>query len=202
LANASYIRGRWNLQGLRKRPQAILWSDNFGTIDDGILIPDGSENEDFILLSDHNRNELQFSKQRIENRKRMINGTMRSYHVADKLQISWSWDMLPSRPFNKDALFDPDTGKPTAPDLKDYTVDGGAGGVDILNWYENHPGSFYMLLAYDKYNEFENEPDPYGYLSQYNQLLEVYFTEFNYDIVKRGGSTHDFWNITVQVEEV
>jgi hypothetical protein len=201
LDNASYIRGRWNLRGLRKRPQAILWSDNYGTTSDGILIPNGSEYEDFLLLSDHNRTELQFSKQRIENRKRMINGTMRSYHIADKLQVSWSWDMLPSRPFNKDALFDPQTGKPTAPNLDDYTVDGGAGGVDLLDWYENHPGSFFMFLAYDKYNDF-NEDVKYENLSQYNQIIEVYFTQFNYDVVRRGGNTHDFWNITVGVEEV
>ena len=33
MATTAYIRGRWGLQGLRMRPQAILWSDNFGTID-------------------------------------------------------------------------------------------------------------------------------------------------------------------------
>jgi hypothetical protein len=131
----------------------------------------------------------------------MINGTMRSYHVADKLRISWSWDMLPSRAFNKDALFDEITGKPTVPDLKDYTVDGGAGGVEIVKWYKEHPGSFWMLLAYDRYDQFEG-PQKYGYMSQYNQMIEVYFSEFNFDVVKRGGNTHDFWNISVSVEEV
>jgi hypothetical protein len=201
LANASYIRGRWDLKGLRRRPQAVLWSNNSGTIQDGILVPDGNEYEDFIILSDHNRTELSFSQQRIENRKRMINGTTRSYHVADKLNVSWSWDMLPSRSFNRNPVLDPDTGLPTAPNLQDYTVDKGAGGVDILDWYEAHPGSFYMFLAYDKYNDLD-EPGKYESLSQYNQIIEVHFSQFDFDVVRRGGRTHDFWNITVGVEEV
>lgn len=209
------MKGRWGLDGLRTRPQAILWADNFGTIDEAttvnpltsastsfqLLVPQGDEYQNFIILSDHNRSEISFQQERIENRKRMINGNMRSYHVADKLRISWSWDMLPSRAFNKDALFDETTGKPTVPDLKDYTVDGGAGGVEIVKWYTEHPGSFWMLLAYDRYDQFDG-PQKYGYMSQYNQMMEVYFSDFNYDVVKRGGNTHDFWNISVTVEEV
>lgn len=204
MASESYIRGRWALNGLRMRPQAVLWSDNFGSTSAStqLAIPDGTEGSSFIILSDHNRSELSFSQQRIENRQRMINGTMRSYHVADKLQISWSWDMLPSRAFSIDPLFDQNTGKPTNPQATDYTVDGGAGGVDILRWYESHPGPFWMLLAYDKYNEFDDNPNKYEYLAQYNQLLQVYFASFDYNVVKRGGSTHDFWNISVTLEEV
>jgi hypothetical protein len=30
----------------------------------------------------------------------------------------------------------------------------------------------------------------------------MYFTDFNYTVVKRGGSNFDFWNITVTLEEV
>lgn len=215
MASTGYLRGRWALNGLRNRPQAILWSDNYGTLDGTtffnpiisastslqLTVPNGTEYEDFIILSDHNRSELGFSFQRIENRQRMINGTMRSYHVADKLQISVSWDMLPSRAFNKDAEFNSTTGKPTASELEYYTVDGGAGGVDILNWYENHPGPFWMMLAYDKYNEFDGE-DKYEFLSQYNQIVEVYFASFEYSVVKRGGTNFDFWNISLTLEEV
>jgi hypothetical protein len=209
------MRGRWDLNGLRNRPQAILWSDNFGTIDDTVYInpitsastslqltvPTGTEYDDFIILSDHNRQELSFAKQRIENKQRMINGTMRSYHIADKLQMSVSWDNLPSRSFSKDPLFDENTGKSTASDIELYTVDGGAGGAEILKWYEDHPGPFWMLLAYDKYTDFSGE-NKYNYLSQYNQIIQVYFSSFDYSVVKRGGTTHDFWNISCTVEEV
>lgn len=214
MATANYIKGRWSLNGLRTRPQAILWSDNFGVIDDDVyinpstgastsyslLVPEGTEYNNFIILSDHNRSSLSLSTQRIENKQRMINGTMRSYYVADKLQMSVSWEMLPSRSFNKDPDFNENTGKAEASNLQDYTVDGGAGGVEMLEWYENHPGPFWMLLAYDKYNEFEN--NKYDYLGQYNQIIQVYFTSFNYDIVRRGKNTYDFWNINLSVEEV
>jgi hypothetical protein len=188
------------------RPQAILWSDNFGSISTGgasaqfqLAVPDGVEGEDFIILSDDNRSELNFNKERIENRQRMINGTMRSYHVADKLSISWSWDMVPSRSFNKDPLFN-GVGKPSAPELAQYTSDNGAGGVEILDWYENHKGPFWMFLAYDKYNEFSS--NKYSYLAQYNQLVQVYFSSFEYAVVKRGGTNFDFWNISLTLEEV
>lgn len=207
MASVDYIRGRWALNGLRMRPQAILWSDNFGSVAQSsssanlqLAVPDGEEFSDFLVLSDDNRSEIAFTCERIENRKRMINGTMRSYHVADKLSISWSWEMLPSRAFNKDPLFNVLTGKPEAIDLNDYTTDGGAGGVEILNWYENHQGPFYMYVAYDKYNNFTS--NKYSYLSQYNQLLHVYFSSFEYEVVKRGASNFDFWNISLTLEEV
>jgi hypothetical protein len=124
---------------------------------------------------------------------------MRSYHVADKLSISWSWDMLPSRSFNKDPLFN-NIGKPSASELVQYTSDNGAGGVEILNWYENNQGPFWMYLAYDKYNEFPTQK--YNYLAQYNQLVQVYFSSFDYTVVKRGGTNFDFWNISLTLEEV
>lgn len=207
MASVDYIRGRWALNGLRMRPQAVLWSDNFGSVATSsasgglqLAVPDGEEFSDFLVLSDDNRSEIAFTCERIENRKRMINGTMRSYHVADKLSLSWSWEMLPSRAFNKDPLFNVLTGKPGAIDLNDYTTDGGAGGVEILNWYENHQGPFYMYVAYDKYNNFTS--NKYSYLSQYNQLLHVYFSSFEYEVVKRGASNFDFWNISLTLEEV
>lgn len=209
------MRGRWDLNGLRNRPQAILWSDNFGTIDDTVYVnpitsastslqltvPVGEEYDEFIILSDHNRTDLAFAKQRLENRQRMINGTMRSYHIADKLSMSVAWNLLPSRSFNKDPQFNNNTGKPTASNLEYYTVDGGAGGAELLKWYEDHPGPFWMLLAYDKYTDFTGA-NQYNYLAQYNQIIQVYFSSFEYDIVKRGGTNHDLWNISCTVEEV
>lgn len=187
------------------RPQAIMWSDNFGSIDTSssaslaLAVPDGTEGNNFIILSDDNRSELSFNCQRIESRKRMINGTMRSYYINDKLAISWSWENLPSRSFNKDPLFSI-SGNPTAIGLEDYTSDGGAGGVEILDWYENHSGPFWMFLAYDKYNSFTS--NKYNYLAQYNQLIQVYFASFEYNVVKRGGTNFDLWNISINLEEV
>jgi hypothetical protein len=50
------------------------------------------EKEDFVICSDHNRAEMSITQQRIESRQRMINGTMRSYHIADKVSLSVSWN--------------------------------------------------------------------------------------------------------------
>lgn len=222
MATANYIAGRWNLSPLKGRPQAILWSDNFGqnstyspsastsylSSSAVYTVPTGNEYTNFIILSDDNRSDLSFNKTRMENQQRMINGSMRSYFVAEKLNISWSWDMLPSRSFNKDPDFSAN-GIAQASDLEDFTTDGGAGGVDILKWYEDHSGPFWMFLAYDRYDNFENaSSSKYHYLSQYNQVIQVYFKSFDYTVKKRRtvagkpGSGFDYWNISVSVEEV
>lgn len=210
MSSSSYINGRWNLQGLPKRPQAVAWAKSWGKKDTHhsisgatMLIPDGVEYEDFIILSDHNRSEIGYSLERIENRKRTINAKMRSYHVADKLTITLSWEMLPSRAFNKNPLFNA-FGVPSATDLKQYTVDGGAGGEELRYWYESNPGSFWMMIATDKYRNMldENEDPQYNRLSEYNEVVEVFFSSFEYTVVKRGRGTHDFCNVSVTLEEV
>jgi hypothetical protein len=195
LANSTYLANRKKYT----RPQAIIWLD--ASTDLGNINITGTEYEDFLILSDHNRSEMSFTTQRIETRQRMINGTMRSYHVADKLQISWSWNNLPSRSFNKSPEFN-SLGQISASGSVpiDYTVDNGAGGRELLDWYENHPGAFYMMLAYDKYNGIPGY-DQYNQLSMYNQIIPVYFASFEYNVVKRGATNHDLWNVSVQLEE-
>lgn len=195
MANSTYMQNRWAYT----RPQAIAWSKNSGISSGGIVVPDGVEGTDFIILSDHNRSEIAIGSQRIENRKRMINATMRSYHIADKLTVSWDWDMLPSRSYNGNPNFNAN-GIP-ASGLTEYTVDGGAGGVDVVKWYENNPGSFYMFMSYDRHDKFADQVDEYDHLHQYNDVIEVYFSSFSFNVIKRGGSNFDFWNISVAVEE-
>jgi hypothetical protein len=286
------------LDGRRKysRPQAMLWADNSGTLSTNeatgksYYVPTGNEinaasgSGDFLILSDDNRSPIDFSPIRIENRRRTINGRMRSYHIADKLQISLSWDMLPSRSFSNDPNFrsnlgatltsgsktvtltsgtttglvagdslskitgtgafgssskiasitsstefeatvnhatsgamtfyagsigKPGTGAYTGLEktslpgnyLYQYTTDGGAGGAEILDWYENNKGSFWVYLSYDKYPNFESRADKYAHLAEYSQVIEMYIADFSYSVVKRGGTNFDFWNISVTLEE-
>jgi hypothetical protein len=213
MASESYMVGRKKYQ----RPQAMMWSDNSGTLVDGLYVPNGLEvgsdpgaetNEalfdQFLILSDDNRGPIDFKPTRIENRKRMVNGRMRSYHIADKLTISTSWDMLPSRAYSLRPNFNQETGKSEYYNNRslEYTTDGGAGGVDLLDWYENHQGPFWVYLAYDKHSAFGNDDGAYGHLGQYNQLIEMYIADFSYSVVKRGGSNYDFWNISLTLEEV
>ena len=219
MATVGYIQGRKAYQ----RPQAMLWADNPGTLTNGLYIPNGFEIgathgsetdsslfDQFLILSDDNRGPIDFRNTRIEKRERMINGRMRSYHIADKLTIDVNWDNLPSRSYAIPPDFNPTTGKsefnksrglPSMPDVE-YTTDGGAGGVEMLDWYENHKGSFWVYLAYDKYSNFGKNESDYGHLGQYNQIIEMYFSNFSYTVSKRGSNTHDLWNISVTLEEV
>jgi hypothetical protein len=215
----------------------MLWANNPGTISSGLYIPNGFEVgqdllqtetgdllDEFIVLSDDNRQALDFQPTRLERRERMINGRMRSYHIADKLTISTSWNMLPSRSFSEYPNFDSELADPdlivsgvrapgtdgsfkilpnTTTPSDQYTTDGGAGGVEILDWYNNHKDSFWVYLAYDKYSNFnKDDGNRYTRLGQYNQIIEMYISDFNYSVQKRGGSNYDFWNISVTLEEV
>lgn len=203
-STSTYISGRKRYS----RPQAMLWSDNAGTISNGVRIPEGLEKEDFIICSDHNRGEMNVSQQRIETRQRMINGTMRSYHIADKISISVGWQRLPSRSYSRNVNFST-LGKPEMlANDQENTVDGGAGGVELLDWYENHPGPFYVYLGYDKYNNDsfkvagQIKDDSFDYLSIYNDVRLMYFSNFEYTVEKRGATNFDFWTVNVSLEEV
>jgi len=211
VATAAYLTGRRRYQ----RPQALLWSENAGTLVDGVYLPIGFEIgadmppetdegllDQFLVLSDHNRGELQFNPTRIEQRQRTINGRMRSYHIADKLTMNLSWNNLPSRSYYQDPSFNASGVSPYKNSNGEFTADGGAGGVELLDWYENHPGPFWIYLAYDKYSNFGKDDAAFGHLAQYNQIMEVYFADFSYTVTKRGGSNHDLWNISVTLEEV
>ena len=211
MATSAYLTGRRRYT----RPQGILWANNAGTLSNGLYVPTGVEVgasttetdpdllDQFIILSDHNRGDMQFNTQRIEQRQRTINGRMRSYHIADKLTMSVSWNMLPSRGYSGLPNFNATTGvSPSEGSTTEYTADGGAGGVELLDWYETHQGPFFMYLAYDKYTNLEGQTYEYTGLNRYNQIIEVYFADFNYSVVKRGATNHDLWNISVTLEEV
>ena len=211
MATASYILGR----NRYTRPQAVIWSENAGTLDtSGIYIPIGQEigassalattaqpANQFLILSDHNRSPLQFKPQRIEQRQRMINGNMRSHHIADKMTISMSWDNLPSRAYLRVADFDA-VGSSDLTGQNEYTVDGGAGGVELLDWYDNHKGPFWMFLSYDNYKNFGTDDSAFLHLTAYSEIMQVYIVDFSYDVIKRGRATHDLWNVSVTLEEV
>jgi hypothetical protein len=212
MATNVYMTNRKQYQ----RPQAMLWANNPGTISSGLYIPRGFEVgqdtedalvgdllDEFLILSDDNRAPLDFQPLRIEKRERMINGRMRSYHIADKLSISTSWSMLPSRSFASEPKFNDLAVPYNTSTSEKFTTDGGAGGVEVLEWYNSHKEPFWVYLAYDKYSNFlDTDENKYSRLGQYNQIVEMYISDFNYSVQKRGGSNHDFWNISVTLEEV
>ena len=203
----TYIQGRKKYN----RPSGMLWSENSGTLKNGLYVPNGYEIgadpenvespellDQFLLVTDDNRQPLEFSEERIEKRERMINGRMRSYHIADKLRLSTSWNMIPSRSHANIPTFNTING--ISP-YKSYTTDGGAGGADMLEWYDSHKGSFWVFLAYDRKGIFKGTSEPYDHLAQYNQLIEMFISDFSYSVEKRG-SNFDYWNVSISLEEV
>lgn len=217
MTTKNYIVGRKTY----RRPQGLLFSDNPGNVINSVYVPQGEEFDEFIVLSDDNRKPIQMSTERIEDRKRMINGTMRSYHIADKLKLQTSWENLPSRAFDVPGAtaINQTTGKPTLATLtvgvadndptpqprllssQRFTTDGGAGGADLLNWYKTHPGPFWVYMAYDNYYNFSDQTDPWVFLGQYNERIQMYFTEFSYEVLKRG-VRYDLWTVSMSLEEV
>lgn len=208
MTTANYLNGRKRRGG---RPQGMLFADNPGVLDNGFYVPDGDEFENFVILSDDNRAPIDIKANRIEEKQRTINGRMRSYHIADKLSISTSWKNLTSRtasrPIDIDGenennlVINSEDGSVFIPaDASSYTTDLGAGGVDLLNWYETHKGSFWVYLAYDKFSNFEE--DSYNKMNRYNEIIEVMFDDFSYTVVSRGITTHDFWDVSLSLEEV
>lgn len=87
-------------------------------------------------ITDHNRSDIVASPERIENRKRMANGTMRNFVIAQKRKIKTSWEWLPWQ------------------DAK--TVDGFWGMQSLLSFYNSTFGEFTLriTLGDNSYEEF------------------------------------------------
>ena len=215
MATLNYLAGRKKYG----RPQAVLFADLPGTLvstANGLVhVPVGYElgtdptqieegeaaNGFFIILSDHNRGPIDVKYNRLEQKERTINGKMRSFFIADKNIFSINWQNLPSRSFNNIANFNSTTGKENV-GLEKFTVDGGAGGNELLNWYLEHPGSFYMFVAYDKYIDFRQQDNTMNRLNEYQEVKEVFISEFSYNVNKRGTNKYDLWDVSISLEEV
>lgn len=87
-------------------------------------------------LSDHNRSPINLSFEKIENKERMANGTLRKFVVATKRQLKASWEDLP----RQDA----------------HTADGFWGANSIKSFYNSNGDSpFWVTINYgDATNEF------------------------------------------------
>lgn len=134
----------------------------------------------FRRVSEHNRQPLSINIDRIEQSSRMANGTTRKYFVADKLNISVSWEMLPS--------------------FRNETVDGGWGAEDIKNFYESDAGRGAFRI---KLNPTVFSPDlitdSAGALSD-DYTYTVMFTSCDFTLIKRG--LQPFWSVNITLEQV
>lgn len=85
-------------------------------------------------ITDHNRSEIAIRKEVFENKRRMINGTLRKYHIASKKIISTSWDDLPHS--------------------SQFTIDNAWGYNEMVAFHEVNLGAFELTLNYG-----EGEPE-------------------------------------------
>lgn len=142
----------------------------------------------FRKVSDHGRAPLSESYERIEQKTRMADGTLRRYTVSKKRSWNTSWSNLPST--NSTAGM--------------KTVDGGWSGKQMEDYYQNQDGPFLMVLrngsALNKTIPTLPAATVYPYEDDDFYIARVMFSDFSKDVTKRGLS--DLWEVSVTLEEV
>lgn len=135
-----------------------------------------------LKISEHNRQPVAISTNRIEKTQRMSNGTLRKFYVADKRSISVSWSMLPS--------------------YSTFTVDGGYGALDLKAFHagtaSKASGALSGKTSFDVSIKTGNT----------TETFEVIFSSFSIEMVKRNvkeknsSTPQEFWNVSLSLEEV
>lgn len=134
----------------------------------------------FRRVTEQNRAPLSLNVERIESSQRMANGTLRKYFIADKLNLSISWEMVPS--------------------FRNETVDGGWGAEDLKEFYESAAGrgAFRIKLNPTVFStELVEQSD--GALAD-DYTYTVMFTSCDFTVLKRG--LQPFWSVNISLEQV
>jgi hypothetical protein len=157
-----------------------------------ILLPVGSllyfdtgtdpVNPTWSKITEHNRQPLSITKNRIQKVQRMANGTLRKFFVAEKREFSVSWTMLPT--------------------FSNMTVDGGYAKDEIESFYETSKGqgTFKIKIVYGK-----EQTSPYA---ERSEIVTVSLSSCSFELLKRNvkarGSdpAQEFWNASLSMEEV
>jgi hypothetical protein len=128
----------------------------------------------WVKISDHNREPLSVSIERIETKQRMADGTMRRYVVAKKRSWSTSWALLPSR---------------TASLLVN-----GQSGEWMEKFHNETDGSFLMRL---RDGDDSNKATTDSSIEEVKVMIDT----FSKEITKRGPTT-DLWSLDLTLVEV
>ncbi len=128
-------------------------------------------------ISDHGRDPLDINTERIENKHRLANGTLRRYVVAKKRTIQISWSNLPNNDDSGDFLAN------------------GEDGDWMQGFHDDNDGAFYVRLrkGSDVDIAVEDEDEI--------ETLTMMITEFSKAITKRGPSC-DLWDLDITLDEV
>lgn len=139
-------------------------------------------------ISDHNRSPLREEIERIENKKRMVDGTLRRYSVVKKRTYSIDWNLLPST-------------NDVVGGFK--TADLGLAGEDLERIHNNINTPFRMVLRRGSASGLA-APTPTDAQLPFTDdnfyIVNVMISDFSKEVVKRGKV--DLWNVSITVEEV
>jgi hypothetical protein len=125
--------------------------------------------------SEHSRSPLEVSFNQIEQANRTVNGKLRVYSVAKKHSLSVSWELLPS--------------------IDSATVDGQMGGNSLYSLYTTG-GEIAVKVWTDASASKSNNTPAISFQGR--------ISSFDFSIVKRnvGLAYYDFWNISLDIEEI
>jgi hypothetical protein len=141
-----------------------------------------------VKVTDHNRSALSEDIERIENKQRMADGTLRRYTVSKKRTWSCQWENLPSTNL-------------VAAGLK--TVDGGMSGEDIEAFHNATDGAFRLVLRRGSAKDLAT-PNPADSALPYQDsnfyITKVMISDYNKEVTKRGRV--DLWSLSITLEEV
>lgn len=145
-----------------------IWRDN--------TIMLWNDNGSWVKITDHNRAPLSETIERLENKQRMVDGTLRRYVVGKKRSWSCSWANLPSTNSKVSGL---------------TTADGGWAGEDMENFHNRTDGPFQIQFRRGDGTVVPaaNEPP-----------ILVMISDYSKEVVKRG--LVDLWNLDFTLEEV
>jgi hypothetical protein len=143
------------------------------------LTESSKNNYVFRRVSEHNRSEFNQKTLRIEQNRRMSNGSLRRYFIADKKQWDVSWSMLPS--------------------YRNETVDGAWAAEDIKVFYESEDGQNPFQIKINTSHNPANMEDS-SYWEATANTYDVVFTSCDFTVVKRGLQT--YWNVNLSMEQV
>lgn len=129
----------------------------------------------WIQISDHGRSALSISIERIENKNRMADGTLRRYVVAKKKNFSCSWDNFPSVKTS-------------------FLANGDWAGNEMEAFHNSTDGAFQMRLRAGSAQDTE-------ILGSNIVEFTVMISDFSKEVVKRGQG-FDLWSMSVTLEEV
>jgi hypothetical protein len=154
----------------------MAWTDN------AIMFWSSDGGTTWNKITDHNRSAMSVNVERIENKGRMTDGTLRRYSVGKKRTFQCSWTMLPAK---RNTSYNGKTAL--------TTVDNGWAGEEIENFHNTVDGVFKLKL---RKGQDEAKAANDGTIETFNVMI----ADFSKDIEKRG--IVDFWSLDITLEEV